>query len=495
VTQVVRDPRFGSQQRAAVVILVALTLLGGFWLNRLPTVGDDTVQLMSGSNWIVRCVLHGPRMKCGFVEGQDESLVGPFPLVQYVPDLAFKSLELSPADRMTGQSVVSMVAFFGMLAVAWTTISRLGPSAGWPAFLVVLLTGPFLYYGNATWGESLAACLIVCFTAAALLRLPPLVLGAVTFVAALTKETAFPFLLAIGLVALWVARERKGAPIRVHVAAMAVGMAVATGVAALFNVFRYGSPANLFYLQPKFRVHELSTTAEFFAGLFIAPNGGLFLFWPSACLLLGLSGVCAFRARGATRVAGIAVVAILLALTASLARWWMPYGWHAWGPRLTIIWIPSLVLVGLVACGRPVGAVVYRVIRSNVGLVAVALVLVLPALPQVGFFVNAPEVHDEFFQPDQYCTVALTVESIEQPDVLRDYYRCVRYRAWEKSSILLSAMRSFEDFAPIVFAICWAAAIGALLYIMRLRLAPDDAPPPTRDLQVADRVQAARPLA
>jgi hypothetical protein len=191
-------------------------------------------------------------------------------------------------------------------------------------------------------------------------------------------------------------------------------------------------------------------------------------------LLLGLTGVAAIRAHGTTRWAGITVLAVLLLLTASLARWWMPYGWHAWGPRLTIAWIPSLVLLSVVACGRSVGPMVYRSIRSNAGLLAVALLLVFLALPQVGFLWNSAAVNDRFFHPDEYCTAALTVESIEQPDVLRDYYRCVHFRAWEKSSILVSATRSFESFAPLVFAVFWAAAIGALLYLIRLRLALED---------------------
>jgi len=98
----------------------------------------------------------------------------------------------------------------------------------------------------------------------------------------------------------------------------------------------------------------------------------------------------------------------------------------------------------------------------------------LAALPQVGFLWNSGPVQGLFFQPDQYCTTAITLESIETPDGLRDYYRCVRFRAWEKSPILLSATRSFESFAPLTFAVFWAAAIGALLYRIRVQLMPSD---------------------
>ena len=258
---------------------------------------------------------------------------------------------------------------------------------------------------------------------------------------------------------------------------MTIGVSTAVGVSALFNVFRFGSPLNEYYLQPKFRVHDLSTSAELFTGLLVAKNGGLLLFWTSAAVLLGLTGVVAVRSQGTTRLKAIAVFAIFILFTASLATWWMPFGWHAWGPRLTIAWIPALVLLAVVACGESIGPLVYRTIRSNSGLIVVALFLTVTALPQVGNLWNSGPIHDQFFRPDAYCTDAITLASLETPEGLEDHYQCVRFRAWEKSSILLSATRSFESFAPLTFAAVWAAAIVALLYLMRLELRPDDPTP------------------
>jgi hypothetical protein len=466
--------QWSRQQQATVVVVVALTLLGGFWLTHLPTVGGDTAQQMTGSDWIVRCVLHGPRVKCGTVADGDESMVGPFPLIQYVPDVALKALRFSPAERMTGLSIVSIAAFFAMLAVAWRTTSKLGPPGSWPIFLIVVLTSPFLYYGGTTYGEMVAASLVVCFTASALLCLRPLLITAAAFLATLTKETAFPFLVAIGLLSLWLAWQRTGRSIWPHILGMAIGISAALGVSALFNIFRFGSPLNEFYLQSKFRVSDASTFTEFLVNLFIAPNGGLLLFWGSACAVLGLVGVVTIRTNGTTRFFGIAILTVFLLLSASLASWWTPFGWNAWGPRLTIPWIPSLVLLGVVAYGRWIGPLVYRSIRSNVGLIVVAMLLMLAALPQVGFLWNSGPVLASFFLPDQYCTTAITLETIETPDGLRDYYRCVRFRAWEKSPVLLSATRSFESFAPLTFAVCWTVAIGALLYLIRVQLTPGD---------------------
>ena len=126
--------------------------------------------------------------------------VGPFPpLPSTLRTLFLRTAGLSQVERLTGLSVVGMAAFFAMLAVAWRTTSQVGASGWWPAFLVVVLTGQFLYYGNATSGEMLVASLLVCFTASALLPIRPLLIAVAAFLAGLTKETAFPFLLAIGL--------------------------------------------------------------------------------------------------------------------------------------------------------------------------------------------------------------------------------------------------------------------------------------------------------
>ena len=143
-----------------------------------------------------------------FPLAQFKSLLGPFHLPRMLWNISFKTANRSTGPKTHGLSVVSMAWFFVMLAVAWRTTSQVGASGWWPAFLVVVLTGPFLYYGNVTWGEMLVASLLVCFTASALLPIRPLLIAVAAFLAGLTKETAFPFLLAIGLLSLWIARER-----------------------------------------------------------------------------------------------------------------------------------------------------------------------------------------------------------------------------------------------------------------------------------------------
>ena len=287
-------------QLAWIVVIVAVSMLATLWFTRLPNVSPDTGQVIAGSDVIVGCLGDGRFTRCGTSPDGTQTTVGPFPLLQHAPDLAAKALGLSASQRIFALSYLSIVAFAGMLLAAWRTFRALGMDAWWPLFVLVALTSPLLYYGNSTWGEMLAAFLLVAFVSTALLPERPLFIGVAAFAATLTKETAFPFVLALGALALLLARRRGALALRPHAAAMTAGVAAGVVATALFNVLRFGTPFNEYYLQERFRVDSLAQRAEFLAGLLVALNAGLVLFWTSACVLLTVLVVVplAQRARG-----------------------------------------------------------------------------------------------------------------------------------------------------------------------------------------------------
>ena len=128
----------------------------------------------------------------------------------------------------------------------------------------------------------LATGLLTLFVATAVLPARPGLVGLAAFGASLTKETGYPFVVALGLVALLLARRRTGEPIRRHVQLAAAGMTLALAASSMLNVIRFGTPRNAYYLDPGLRTTGIDQFLENVAGLFIAPNGGLLVFWPLA---------------------------------------------------------------------------------------------------------------------------------------------------------------------------------------------------------------------
>ena len=223
-------------------------------------------------------------------------------------------------------------------------------------------------------GRELAAGLLTLVVASTLLRAHPVLVGLVSLGAGLSKETSYPFVLALAVIGLLLARRRTGRPIRPHVVAVVAGLVLAVLVASALNLIRFGSPRNTHYLDDDFRTPTVGRMLEFAAGLFISPNGGIVPFWPIAsvlvALLLAIPIVCTIRSRAAVRETwpALALAALIAALVLGFALWWVPFGWVAWGPRLSLPWVLPILLLALVAFARLLRPLVARAVGSALAL-------------------------------------------------------------------------------------------------------------------------------
>jgi hypothetical protein len=352
------------------------------------------------------------------------------------------------------------------LPLAWAVLSRIGLRAWIWGFLIVVLSGPLLAYANTTWGEMLASGLLVFLVATTVLRAPPLIVAVAALGACLTKETSYPFVAAMGLLGLVLARRRTGKPIRRHVLFGAAGIAVAFGCAALFNVLRFGSVGNTNYLRPEFRT-PLGRISELTVGLIVAPNGGILVFWASATVMMAAMVILPFVRRGAgsearfDRKVALALAAIVLGLTFGLATWYSPFGWVAWGPRLSLPWVLPLVLLGLAAFGKPLGVLTGRLLAPAWRLLLIGVALVAVTLPQVGYMWRRETV-DAFFAlslNDERCTAP----GFGSPD----YYACLHDEMWTRRSIVNDALSGLGEPGGTFTAIVVAAGLLGSLILLR----------------------------
>src|SRR5207247_1648679 len=111
-------------------------------------------------------------------------------------------------------------------------------------FLFVVLTSPLIWYARTTAAEPLATGCLVALVAATALRAPGPVIALAAIGACWTKETSYPFVAALGVLGLVLARRRTGRPIRAHLLWGAAGTVVAITLASLFNEVRFGKIVN-----------------------------------------------------------------------------------------------------------------------------------------------------------------------------------------------------------------------------------------------------------
>lgn len=452
---------------AYLAVAAAFAWLIGLWVPR-RIIGGDTPYLVDGTDALAKCLSRHDLVACGFTghlsaAGQ-MSPIGPYPLLQYVPDFLTRSLGATHHSRYAVLALLSALAVVAALLLAWLVLSRLGiPYWIW-GFSIVVLSGPLLVYANTTWGEMLAGGVLVFLVAAAVLQAPPPVVAVAAFAACLTKETSYPFVAAIGLLGLVLARRRTGAPIRRHVLIGAGGIALGFVSASLFNVLRFGSIGNTNYLQPEFRT-PLSRIPELAVGLFVAPNGGILIFWSAATLLLAAMVVIPFVRRNARfdRKVALALAAIVVGLTLGLASWYSPFGWVAWGPRLSLPWVLPVLLLGLAAFGRPLGALAGRLLEPGWRFLLIGVALVAVTLPQVGYMWRRETV-DAFFAlslKNEHCTTPAG------PGGSPDYYACLHETMWERRSIINDALSGLGVPGGAFTAVVVAAGLFGCLVLLR----------------------------
>jgi len=254
---------------------------------------------------------------------------------------------------------------------------------------LLIIPGMLIAYSGQSFGEPLAAAAFGGMCLAALRRdrgspwLIPL-----SFAATVSKDTAAPFVVLLGLAGIAMSGATSQVARR-SVRSLAIGVAVGLLCAAAFNVFRYGGPTNRAYLQ--FPSATLGMVGNSILGLLVSPNGGITWFWPGTIVAVVVLAVALIR-RGhgeldprRVRAAAALGLAALAGSILVLAFWWHPYGWYAWGPRLLMPIVPAIIILALSMLSR---RQISRYWLSPTGAAALALMAVLITAPSVGVVFN-----------------------------------------------------------------------------------------------------------
>lgn len=450
---------------AGVLTALTLQLAHGY-----AHVSGDTQLLVTGSQSVLDCLDAGQLVACEAVPAPTYSAVGPFAPLQYVPTVVALGLGASTTFALNLLWVLSACAFAALVVLVWWTLGRADLEEWSPALVAVVLTGPLLFYANSTFGEMLAAFLATAVVATLLVRSHWMLVVLAAFLAGVTKETAPAVLLALGVIV--VLGRSPASPARARqIVPLVGGLLLAVAANAAFNVFRYGTVTNELYLhvfEDDYGIGSvpLERRLDFLAGLLVSPNGGVAAFWPAATLLIAATAAgaaIAARERGrAGWLPGAALLATFLGLNAAFASLPYPFGWHAWGPRYTVAWVPAFALATVALYAPELGRLLARVLRPRPVAVAAAAGLAIAALPHIGLVLE-PGRFAELFTQDGVCANDLRGDA---------FLACVSHQAWERPSILASGGHVPFDRAPegpwLVAA--FAATILILVLSTRKRL-------------------------
>jgi hypothetical protein len=359
---------------------------------------------------------------------------------------------------------LSVAGVLGSVALGWLVLERVGQRAWFWGYLFVLLSGPTVAYARSTAGEMFAMGLLVALVAATVLRAPPVVVGLAAFGASVTKETAYPFVVALGLLGLVLARRRTGEVIRAHVAWGAGGVTLALVATSLFNVVRFGSVLNTNYLdEPELHTPGLARTLEYAAAVLVSPSGGILVFWPAATVLLATGCALPFLRRDLDRRPAFVIGAVLVLLTIGFARWWTPFGWSSYGPRLMLPWLLPLVLLALVAYGEGLARPARRVLSPALGVVTVFVAVLALTIPHLGNMLRPDRTGAFFATKDPQC-VAPHLGGVEA------WHDCQHDLMWFTRPMPVYAAEGAESFEGLFTVVVVAAGLLGCLVLLRREL-------------------------
>jgi hypothetical protein len=455
---------------ALIVVFLVLQVATGLRTGNAHT--GDTDNLVKGARVASECFDRHVFKGCAHRAGTPWTDVFPYPLLQYIPSVALIRMGLGNNSVVDLLARINLLSFLGSLACVVFVGRRVRGLRSWtPELLIVLLTGPLLYYALVGFGEMTAAFTGLLFVCATVSRRP--VLTAVTMaVACLGKETMAPFLLLLGLAC---ARDPDDGwlPARRMLVPLVAGAVGGLALTAVFNVFRFGTPKNLFYLQDQFQTPGRRNVLNFFAQVWFAPAGGLFWFWlPAFALLLLLGWIAVRNALRSPRdwrawLPSAAVAAVLVGFQFGLALWAYPFGWIAWGPRLIVPIVPAFAVAALYVGGDRLRALVDRALRPAAAAVAIGAVLVLAALPQAGAVWESTRGVGAILAPTPTCPgIQFLPQAYDRPDI---YFPCVHQVAWRFSPWNLRETLSVRRPAGRAGQWSLVAGVACLVVVARRR--------------------------
>jgi hypothetical protein len=143
--------------------------------------------------------------------------------------------------------------------------------------------------------------------------------------------------------------------------------------------------------------------------VWLSPNGGIVVFAPLLVIPVIALAIAGWKTKTwVQRFVSAAPLGLLFLLCIGFGRWFSPFGWWTWGPRLCLPWLAPLLVLALDNDGARLERWAAKLLWPwpvALGLTAVVIVLALPHVTMLpdsdafyGFFVknldcpNAPHL-------------------------------------------------------------------------------------------------------
>ncbi|MEC4807407.1 MAG: hypothetical protein SAJ72_24520, partial [Jaaginema sp. PMC 1080.18] len=291
-----------------------------------------------------------------------------------------------------------------------------------------------------------------------------------SFLTGITKETAFIFIILLGLVAALEKSKYKDREHRIFdtltsLIPLLLGVSLSFIVNCLFNYFRYGTFQNILLLQDFFIVDSNFQKLISFLGIWISPGGGILFFWFFFFTFLFLNLFLTFQKKQPFyKLAELSLLAIvLIGLSIGFATWFSPFGWISWGPRLILPWLPSVLFLVMIICADETNELFKNLTSKKWKQISLISLLFVTSLHNVVVLLHY-ELFPKFFLTSGACS-NMFLELLETSL----YYKCLNYFMWDKYSIFQeSYIAILNHFDILLYICCFMIAIFSIVHLIKI---------------------------
>jgi hypothetical protein len=395
-----------------------------------------------------------------------------FPIFQYLIGAPFK---------LAGFSDPSIKEIFGLMSVAWSLIAAatfwragviLSGKPGGHLGMLVLLSGYLLVYMTATFNEAASFALFALLVLSVIDHWRIFYVCGIAFACTITKEVAFPFVLYFMFLSFY-ARELRVevtttffkrtfkflAEYKYAISSVIAGVTINLA----FNYFRFGSIENLHNFDPALFT-PWAYVPSILLYLFISPAAGLIFTWLSLCVLLVVPMIFLMRDRTEIFIISFTIIGLIVA-NIGLARWYSPFGWMAWGPRLTLPFLGAIGILGVYLVAPKIITYFQSAYRKNWSII-IFLIVAASSLPNIAVRLDQEAFFTKIFAPTKVAISSglpsFTVQSAPAP-----LYQKATLEASARSIIIPTTIETIVNNWPIIFL--W---LVSLFYIWRQLLRP-----------------------
>lgn len=363
-------------------------------------ISGDSVALVDGLDHVIQCFradsIHYP---CG-------PQVAHFPIFQYLIALPFRLLGLKNDTLLPLLALLNFGWFLVSIAAFWRAGILAAGIRGGHLASIVLFSGYITWYATASFNEAAAFSLFALLALSILDQWKIFWIATIAFLCTITKEIAFPFVfIIIAIAALTRDQELPNLSdlykwvytfmLQYLLAIIAIIFGVI--VNSVFNLFRFGSIHNMATLDPLFYT-PWPYVPEFFFYLLFSPAGGLFFVWGTLCLLVIIGFY--FCRHDSNRLWKLSLMTGMIALVnIGLAKWYSPFGWYAWGPRLTLPFLGGAGIILIVLVGGDIVKILSLLIRKKTIFIGIGIYIFLLSTPNIAVRLNEREFFEKMFAP------------------------------------------------------------------------------------------------